>query len=56
VKHEIKKDTTEFKNAAKECRAARDADPDGFHETWGTNHNGRNAFGKCVSSKVKHQD
>jgi hypothetical protein len=56
VKHEIKKDTTEFKNAAKECRAARDADPEGFHGTWGTNHNGRNAFGKCVSSKVKHQD
>jgi hypothetical protein len=56
VKHEIKKDTTEFKNAAKECRAAREADPDGFHEAYGTNHNGRNAFGKCVSSKVKHQD
>ncbi len=54
VKAEVKKDVSEFKNVAKECRAARDADPDGFHQTYGTNHNGRNAFGKCVSSKVKH--
>ena len=46
----------ELKNAAQDCRAAREADPAGFHETYGTNHNGRNAFGKCVSSKVKHQD
>ena len=46
----------ELKNAAQECRAAREADPAGFHENYGTNHNGRNAFGKCVSSKVKHQD
>jgi hypothetical protein len=56
VKADVKKDVSEFKNAAKECRAARDADPAGFQQTYGSNHNGRNAFGKCVSSKVKHQD
>jgi hypothetical protein len=55
VNADIKKDTAEFKNAAKACRAERQADPAGFQQTYGTNHNGRNAFGKCVSSKVKHQ-
>jgi hypothetical protein len=44
----------EFKNAAKECRAEREADPEDFQETYGTNKNKRNAFGKCVSGKVKH--
>jgi len=44
----------EFKNAAKECRAEREADPEAFQETYGTNRNKRNAFGKCVSGKVKH--
>ena len=43
----------EFKNAAKECRAEREADADAFQETYGTNGNKRNAFGKCVSGKVK---
>jgi len=47
-----------FKNAAKECAAERSdsgfpAGHDGktFEEFYGTNHNKRNAFGKCVSSK-----
>jgi hypothetical protein len=47
-----------FKNAAKECAAER-SDPgfpaahDGksFEDFYGSNHNKRNAFGKCVSSK-----
>jgi uncharacterized protein YktA (UPF0223 family) len=47
-----------FKNAAKQCAAER-SDPgfpaahDGksFEDFYGTNHNKRNAFGKCVSSK-----
>ena len=48
-----------FENAAKECKA--EAGEPGFaaahggktfSELYGTNHNGRNAFGKCVSSKV----
>ena len=41
------------KNAAKECKAERDADAVAFSETYGTNKNGKNAFGKCVSSKAK---
>ena len=43
----------EFKNAAKECKAEREADPEGFHETYGDNENGKNALGKCVSQKVR---
>jgi hypothetical protein len=56
VRHEIAEHVAEFKNAAKECKAERKDDADAFRETWGTNHNGRNALGKCVSSKVKHED
>ncbi len=41
--------------AVKACREEREADPALFAETYGTNHNGRNAFGKCVSSKVGDQ-
>jgi hypothetical protein len=47
---------SELKNAAQDCKAAREADPEGFHQTYGSNHNGRNALGKCISSTVKHQD
>jgi len=43
----------EFKNAAKACREERDADAEAFEENYGTNGNKRNAFGKCVSQKVK---
>jgi hypothetical protein len=47
-----------FKNAAKECADER-SDPGfasahggkSFEEFYGTNHNKRNAFGKCVSGK-----
>jgi hypothetical protein len=45
----------EAMNAAQECRAEQEADPAAFASTYGTNHNQRNAFGKCVSSKV-HAD
>ena len=44
---------SEFKNAAKECKSERSADAEAFQATYGTNGNGRNALGKCVSSKVK---
>jgi hypothetical protein len=52
-------DVAAFKNAAKECQAESD-DPDfagshdgkSFSDFYGTNHNHRNAFGKCVSSKA----
>jgi hypothetical protein len=46
----------EFKNAAKECRAERDADSEAFQETYGTNDNKKNAFGKCVSTKVQEEE
>ena len=42
-------------NAAHECAAEREADRKAFEDTYGTNHNKRNAFGKCVSQKT-HQD
>jgi len=49
-------------NAARECRAQRSEDPTGFATEWatpgqnGANRNGRNAFGKCVSSKAKAKE
>jgi hypothetical protein len=53
----VKDETAEFKNAAKECKSERESDPDGFKDTYGTeNSKGKNALGKCVSSKVKHAD
>jgi hypothetical protein len=41
-------------NAAKACWTERKADPAAFKDHYGTNANKSNAFGKCVSSKVKH--
>ena len=42
-----------LQNAAKECKAERDADAETFATTYGTNANGKNAYGKCVSGKAK---
>jgi hypothetical protein len=53
---EDKQEAKEFKNAAKECKAEREADPAAFREKYGKNKNGKNAFGKCVSSKTKESD
>jgi hypothetical protein len=39
----------EARNAAQECKAERDLDKDAFAEKYGTNKNGKNAYGKCVS-------
>jgi len=39
-------------DAAKACRTERAADRDAFKDKYGTNHNKRNAFGKCVSHKA----
>jgi hypothetical protein len=50
---EDRQDAVAFKNAAKECAAERDADPQEFASTYGTNANGSNAFGKCVSRKAR---
>ena len=55
VRAENAEDVAEFKNAAKACRAERTADPEAFRTTYGTK-SGKNAFGKCVSSKVKKAD
>ncbi len=41
-------------NAARDCMTERQADPAAFKDHYGTNANKSNAFGKCVSSKVKH--
>jgi hypothetical protein len=42
----------QFKNVSKFCKALRAEMGDAaFAEAFGTNHNKRNAFGKCVSQK-----
>lgn len=46
----------ETKNAAQECDAERSADQKAFSEKYGTNHNKKNAFGKCVSQKSSDED
>lgn len=43
-------------NAAKECKAERDADAPAFTVKYGTNKNGRNAYGKCVSAKAEESE
>jgi hypothetical protein len=54
---EDQQDATEFKNAAKECAAEREEDSAGFAEEYGTeNSNRKNAFGKCVSQKVRENE
>lgn len=47
---------TDKANAAKECRAERGsmaATREAFRVRYGTNKNGRNAFGKCVSARAR---
>ncbi len=41
------------KNAAKDCKAERAADPVAFQQQYGTGKNKKNAYGKCVSQKAK---
>jgi hypothetical protein len=53
---EAQEEQTAHKNAAKECKAERTADPEGFATTYGTNGNKHNAFGKCVSKKAKAKE
>ena len=53
---EDKEEATEFKNAAKECAAERDAGAQAFNEKYGENANDKNAFGKCVSEKAREND
>jgi hypothetical protein len=57
---EAAEEAVAHKNAAKECKAEA-ADPNfaathekkSFAEFYGTNRNGKNAYGKCVSAKAK---
>jgi hypothetical protein len=45
-----------IRNASQECRAERETlGEEAFAQQYGTNANGRNAFGKCVSSKVTEE-
>ena len=49
---------TDRENAAKECKTERGttaASREAFRVKYGTNKNGRNAFGKCVSQKAQAQ-
>lgn len=41
-------------NASKQCSAEMKANPTAFQAKYGPRTNKSNAFGKCVSSKVKH--
>jgi hypothetical protein len=50
-------EAAEFKNAAKECAAEREEmGREAFAEEHGTNRNKRNAFGKCVSAKIRESE
>ena len=44
------------KNAAWMCKTMKAANPAAFNTLFGSNHNGRNAYGKCVSAhaRAKH--
>jgi hypothetical protein len=46
------------KNAAWMCKGLKSASPAGFAAVFGTNHNRRNAYGKCVSAhaRAKHSN
>jgi hypothetical protein len=53
---EAQEEQTAHKNAAQECKAERQADPQAFADKYGTNANKRNAYGKCVSQKAKEKE
>jgi hypothetical protein len=56
AREEAREEQTAHKNASKECKAEREADPAGFVEDYGTGPKGRNAHGKCVSQKSKENE
>ena len=60
INNRAKTEDANADNAAKQCKAERDdanfaAGHDGktFEQFYGTNKNGKNAYGKCVSGKAK---
>lgn len=59
IKSQTKASGGELKNAAKQCKAEQAADPVAFEETYGDDdpyNTSNNAFGKCVSSKVRGEN
>jgi hypothetical protein len=54
--HCVRQTVPEARNAAQECRDEQALDSAGFTTQYGSGKNGRNAFGKCVSSKVSNSD
>ncbi len=59
IKGETDESQAELKNAAKVCKAEQAADPVAFEEAYGDDDpytTTPNAYGKCVSSKVKADD
>jgi hypothetical protein len=53
---EAQEEQSAHTNAARECRAERQADADAFADHYGKNANKRNAFGKCVSEKAREKE
>jgi hypothetical protein len=53
VKAHVADQLTAVKNAAHTCKEELAADADAFREKYGSNHNKRNAFGKCVAQHAK---
>jgi hypothetical protein len=53
AKKDDAQEQTAHENAAKECKAERDQDAAAFAQKYGTNKNGKNAYGKCVSQHAK---
>lgn len=63
VRADLRENKSDKVNAARECKAERadetfadSHDGKSFQEHYGANKNGRNAFGKCVSSKATASD
>src|SRR5437870_12832230 len=53
AKLDQKQEQTAHNDAVKQCKAERAQDPAAFAQKYGTNKNGKNAFGKCVSQHAK---
>ena len=56
ARDEAKEGKVAHLNAAKECKAERADNLAAFTEKYGTNHNKKNAYGKCVSMKAKAKE
>jgi Mg-chelatase subunit ChlI len=53
AKKDQKQEQTAKTNAAQQCKAEQGQDPQAFSQKYGTNKNGKNAYGKCVSQHAK---